>query len=230
MRLVLALVAAIVLSTHSVADAHHDNRQAKWIRPASGNFVIPVHDYTLGQWPVYEGILGWNFAQDEPYGGPTLAKDYPNMQWAPTIPGMTNAPCTSNLSSPSRNCVSVQQYNLLDGNAGLADIVIDPATGQLLRYHVFLNNAYAPFTETERNGLTARRQSFVCHELGHTLGLNHQEPAIIGDFALSSCMYFRPGDGQTLGASIDLGFIDGPSIPGALLPNAHDVDELNAIY
>lgn len=182
-----------------------------------------------------EGILEWNQAHF--LWKTNTTKDYPNLIWNPRFSEATAA------TDCPRDCVTVRQYTRQDPPGseagGFAQATI--SNGQLVRYDVYLNNFYSPLLDPlSRPGLVGRRQSFVCHELGHTLGLEHQEPTVVFN-ARASCMYESPTDGNTFGLGFgeefdpvdpdgSIGNDNGPGLLGALVPNEHDVDQLNSIY
>jgi hypothetical protein len=62
----------------------------------------------------------------------------------------------------------------------------------------------------------------MCHEVGHTFGLDHQDETF-NNPNLGSCLdYTNDPDGGAGGAS--------PSDPSNLYPNEHDYEQLETIY
>ena len=77
-------------------------------------------------------------------------------------------------------------------------------TSYRLRRNSYIESATVILNQGSMSNYTAgQRQNVLCHEVGHALGLDHQND-------LTSCMY--------------------PTTAGAPTPNAHDYEELELIY
>lgn len=80
---------------------------------------------------------------------------------------------------------------------------------------VRLNDSYF---NTTRYNTSAWRRFVVCQEVGHTLGLDHQDETF-GNLNLGTCMDYTSDPDGTLYNQLS-----------NLYPNTHDYDELKAIY
>lgn len=104
------------------------------------------------------------------------------------------------VSGQVRSCNASYGFN---GWLGLASINISGS--HITQGSSKMNDSY--FSDTVRYGPTARRQ-VMCQEIGHTLGLTHQDAS---GADLNTCMDYADA-------------LDNPS------PNAHDYDQLQTIY
>ncbi len=93
------------------------------------------------------------------------------------------------------HCVDVNEYSASDGNFGFTEISPTDANGHFTSVAVYLNNNYYVSAADDRQT--------TCQELGHALGLDHQEVP-------DSCMNTIFSESQ--------------------YPNGHDYDQLAAVY
>jgi hypothetical protein len=95
-----------------------------------------------------------------------------------------------------------------NGWFGIAEVSFEILTGHIVDASVKVNDFYF----TGQYNTTAARDHVLCQEVGHTLGLDHNElPFLFGP----SCM---DDDNSTL------------NDPAFQTPNDHDADQLNTIY
>ncbi len=105
--------------------------------------------------------------------------------------------------------VSIESNNYgATGWFGVAEATFEILTGHITKASVKVNDYYF----VGQYNTTAARDHVLCQEVGHTLGLDHNElPLLFG----ASCM---DDDNSTLNS------------PSYQTPNGHDADELNTIY
>ena len=197
-KLVIAALAAVLISTASYAV--HSWGDYHWARTSS-SFNLPIVNSTTSDWQVYvtQAISDWSDWSDW-------------SEW--TDPSMLNMiEERGDISSRTRRkCKApggkVRICNLAYGNngwLGLAGISID-SEGHIVSGYTKLNDTY--FATGFYNN-DAWRQSVTCQELGHNIGLGHQDVDFNND-SLDSCMDYQ----------IDP-FKD---------PNEHDYEQLGTIY
>jgi hypothetical protein len=189
-RLLVAGVAALFVSGVSVAD--HSWSTYHWARTTTSFDVTFINSTTTG-WDSYvsQAVSDWsastvlNMVEDQ--GGDTSNK--------------TRRRC----NGPDGQ---VRVCNLAYGNTGwlgIAGISID-TNGHITTGYTKLNDTY--FDQTFYN-TPEWRQSVTCQELGHNVGLGHQDENF-NNPSLFSCMDYQN--------------------PPYEFPNAHDYDQLETIY
>ncbi|SRR6266540_1974807 len=121
---------------------------------------------------------------------------------------------TAIVSSCSKRCVSVQNGSYgLTGWIGLATIFIDPQTSHIYSGTVKLNDTYL----VTRSASEQWPIYVMCQEIGHTLGLDHQDTGFRNS-NLGTCMDYTNNPARDDG------------VGNNLRPNAHDYEELGIIY
>lgn len=181
----LAVMSIPVQADHSWADYH-------WARKTA-SFDLVVINSTTSDWDLYvkKAILDWS------------KSDYLNMVEDPD--GSTNSRVRRKCKGGSG---TVRICNLAYGKngwLGIAGISID-SDGHITTGYTKLNDSY--FTQAYYNK-DDWKQSVTCQELGHNVGLGHQDEIFDND-PLKSCMDYQD--------------------PPFESPNEHDYDQLEAIY
>jgi len=190
----LAVAAAPAQASHSWADWH-------WARSANP-FTVKVLDSTTdGRTPV--GGQNWPAALTK------AAADWSQS----TVLDMTVQPQTAADLAVREACPfspgAVRVCNVVNPDVtwlGLATVVPDPqgGSGHLLAASAQMNDTW--FTTPLYNATNA--QQVMCQEVGHTLGLDHQDDT---GKDLNTCMDYADA-------------LDNPS------PNSHDYQQLQTIY
>lgn len=186
-----ALVAAATVGLASGANADHSWGDYHWARTTS-SFDLTVINSTTSDWSarVTEAIGDWSTSS--------------------VLNMVEEAGDTSNKTR--RQCKggtgTVRVCNLAYGNTGwlgVAGISID-SNGHITTGYTKLNDTYYadPFYDNYE-----WRQSVTCQELGHNVGLAHQDEDF-GNQSLFSCMDYQN--------------------PPYEYPNAHDYEQLETIY
>ena len=129
-----------------------------WARKGS-HFRLPVGDNVDGDWNRYlrETLSEWNQNETvtfEPVDGAT------NPQYCEPIPGTVQ--------------VCDWWYGTQTGWLGLARLYFNPRGTHIDAATVQLNNSFLYAPNSPYNSDAARRHT-ICHELGHTVGLDHPE-------------------------------------------------------
>ena len=189
---VASALLAMVASAGSVVYATHAWGVYHWARKTS-SFDLIVINSTTADWDGYVSlaIIDWtkspviNLVED-PYGS-TSDRDRRSCR----------AP-----DGKVRICNYTYGPN---GWLGIAGISIDPA-GHIVSGYTKLNDTYFAMTTYNRSDW---KQSVTCQELGHNIGLGHQDENFNND-SLLSCMDYQ-----------------NPPYPSA---NDHDLEQLAAIY
>ena len=201
-RVVLGLIAllalpAVLLATHSWGGYH-------WAR-TSNPFTLKVVDSVTADWDSYLDTAesDWNSSSKL------------NTQ---EIAGDTSSRIRRKCSSPTGQ---VRVCNLTYGNngwLGIAGIYID-SNSHITKGYVKLNDTYF---NTSAYNTPPWRRLVSCQEVGHTIGLDHQDETF-DNVNLGTCMdYTNDPDGGAGGASA--------TDPSNEYPNAHDYQELDIIY
>jgi opacity protein-like surface antigen len=193
-KIVLALLAMALLAGASVAD--HAWSTYHWARTTS-SFNLTVVNSTTAEWDghVAQAIADWSDSS------------VLNMVEDPS--GDTSSKTRRQCSAPSGQ---VRICNLAYGNngwLGIAGISID-SNGHIVSGYTKLNDTY--FSSSYAGGYYDNfewRQSVTCQELGHNVGLGHQDENF-NNQSLFSCMDYQD--------------------PPYEYPNLHDYQQLEAIY
>ena len=189
-KLLIAALVAVVISTASYAT--HSWGVYHWARTTS-SFDLTIVDSTTSPWPdfVIVAIGDWS---DSSVLNMVVEQ------------GNTSSRTRRKCKAPSGK---VRICNLAYGNngwLGLAGISIDSA-GHIVSGYTKLNDTY--FAEGYVYHDPDWRQSVTCQELGHNIGLGHQDEDFI-NASSASCMEYQD--------------------PPFLMPDYHDYDQLDAIY
>lgn len=185
--LILALTygGAVVSADHAWGSYH-------WARTTQ-SFDLTVVNSTTGDWDQFVGAAVADWSQS---GVLNMVQD---------LNGSTSSQVRRRCTPPSG---MVRICNLAYGNngwLGLAGISID-SNGHILTGYTKLNDTY--FSSAFYN-TPDWKQSVVCQELGHDVGLDHQDEDF-DNTSLSSCMDYQV-----------------PPFPQA---SAHDFEQLDLIY
>ena len=191
-RLAAATGVAITMTLGTVVVADHSWGDYHWARTATP-FNLTVVNSTTSDWDSYvqEAIGDWSVS---------------------SVLEMVEDPNGSTADKDRRQCRApegaVRICNLaygFNGWLGIAGISID-TNGHIVRGYTKLNDSYFS-TSTYNHGNW--KQSVTCQELGHTIGLDHQDE----DF-----------DNQSLFTCMDY------QDPPYEYPNDHDYEQLETIY
>jgi len=189
-RIVVAALVGVVISTASYAG--HSWSSYHWAR-TSNPLNLAIVNSTTGDWVghVTQAVTYWNES-----GVLNMVEEDGN---------------TANRTR--RRCKApggkVRVCNLAYGNngwLGLAGISLDSA-GHITSGYTKLNDTY--FTTGSYYSSAEWKQSVTCQELGHNVGLAHQDE-IFNNTSLKSCMDYQD--------------------PPYQYPNDHDYAQLEAIY
>ncbi len=186
---VLALLALALVLLPAVASASHSWAGYHWARQ-SNPFTVKLIDVVTSTW---EPILA------------TTSSDWTSSSVLNTtiIAGSGNARTCKAVSGQVKVCNAAYGNN---GWLGIASISVSGS--HITQGTVKLNDTYfngAPYNTTPWRNLVS------CQEVGHTLGLDHQDETF---------------DNQNLGTCMD--YTNDPSTNQH--PNAHDYDQLATIY
>lgn len=190
--LVISVALFLVVALERVVSADHSWGNYHWARTTSSFNLIVVNSTTDDWDPFVAGAVA-----DWSQSGVLNLVENPN--------GSTSAKDRRQCRAPDgmvRICNLAYGYN---GWLGIAGISID-AEGHIFRGYTKLNDSYFGLTYYNTPDW---KQSVTCQELGHNVGLDHQDE----DFAntsLESCMDYQD-----------------PPFPYA---NAHDFEQLGIIY
>jgi hypothetical protein len=182
---VAAACGAALAADHSWGDYH-------WAR-TTRSFDLTVVNSTTQNWDpyVFRAISDWSQS-----GVLNMVED-PNGSTADKDRRQCRAP-----DGAVRICNLAYGFN---GWLGIAGISID-TDGHIVRGYTKLNDSYF---STPTYNRADWKQSVACQELGHNVGLDHQDEDF-GNGSLFSCMDYQD--------------------PPYEYPNAHDYDQLEAIY
>ena len=169
-KLLIAALVAVVISTASYAD--HSWGEYHWARTTT-SFVLPIVDSTTSDWRVYvsQAIVDWS-----------ASSKLDMLKEAGDTKSRTRRKC-----KPPGGKVRI--CNLAYGNTGwvgLAGISID-SLGHIVSGYTKLNDTY--FAEVFYNKPNWR-QSVTCQELGHNIGLGHQDENFY-NYPLECCMDYQ---------------------------------------
>jgi hypothetical protein len=187
-----AVAATIAVGYGAVVSADHAWGPYHWARTTT-SFDLTIVNSTTSDWDPYVQ---------------TAASDWSSSQKL----NMVEDPNGSTSDRDRRRCRApsgqVRICNLAYGNngwLGIAGISIDTA-GHIVSGYTKLNDTY--FTHPFYNNFDWK-QSVTCQELGHNVGLDHQDEDF-DNTSLKSCMDYQD-----------------PPFPS---PNRHDFDQLESIY
>jgi len=191
-RLAAAIGAAMTVAFGVVLVADHSWNGYHWAR-TTASFDLTVINSTTADWDAYVSQATQDWSQS-------------------TVLNMVEDPNGSTSDRDRRQCSApagaVRICNLaygFNGWLGIAGISLD-SNGHIVRGYTKLNDSY--FSSAFYNNY-AWKQSVTCQELGHNIGLDHQDE----DF-----------DNQSLFTCMDY------QDPPHAVPNDHDYDQLEAIY
>ena len=189
-RIALAALVAVVISTASYADNSWGTYH--WARN-SDSFNLAIVNSTTSDWDghVSQAVMYWNVSSVL-----NMVEEDGN-----------TATRTRRRCKPPGGKVRI--CNLAYGNngwLGLAGISIDSA-GHIASGYTKLNDTY--LSQGSFYNTPAWRQSVTCQELGHNVGLSHQDEDFYNT-SLLSCMDYQD--------------------PPFEFPNAHDYAQLEVIY
>jgi hypothetical protein len=191
MKKILLAFSALVLSS-TVSYASHSWADYHWAR-TTNSFNLKIVNSTTSDWDSYvaQAVSDWSGSRKL-----TMVQD---------LSGDTSSQTRRRCNGPAGQ---VRICNLAYGNngwLGIAGISIDQ-NGHITSGYTKLNDTY--FTQSYYNN-AAWKQSVACQELGHNVGLDHQDENF-NNAPLFSCMDYQD-----------------PPYP---YPNAHDFDQLVTIY
>lgn len=198
---------ASVLGFSAISSASHSWGNYHWAR-MSNPFTLKVGDNVTSAWDPYldQAIIDWNadFSPTDLQTVLTLTEE------AGVVSPKTCKPVTG----------KIQVCNAKYGRNGWLGIAGIYASGDhITKGYVKLNDTYF---STSAYNTPAWRLLVASQEIGHCLGLDHQDEAFDNP-NLGTCMdYTNDPDGGLGGAS--------PDDPSNEHPNAHDYDQLAAIY
>jgi hypothetical protein len=188
------LFGAVAAFSALPASANHSWNGYHWAR-TSNPFTINLGDNVSGPWESMLGKASSDWSQS-------------NVLDTPVVPGGTR-PKSCRATAGRVEVCSARYGNT--GWLGLAQIWITGGTH--ITQGVVKNNDYYFGISSYQYNNTAEMQHVICQEIGHTLGLDHQDESGI---SLNTCMdYYHNTDASDL-KSTD--------------PNQHDYDELGIIY
>ena len=189
-RIIITVLGAVLFSAASYAS--HAWSSYHWAR-TTASFDLQVVNSTTSDWDGYVGqaISDWSASSKL-----NMVED-PNGTTQSRVRRKCNAP-----TGAVRICNLAYGQN---GWLGIAGISID-SNGHITKGYTKLNDTY--FTMAFYDD-PMWKQSVTCQELGHNVGLAHQDEDF-NNTSLLSCMDYQ-----------------NPPYP---YPNAHDYDQLNTIY
>ena len=192
----IAVLATVIGMSMGVANANHSWGGYHWARTVNP-FVLKLGNNLSATWSTYLGVTSSNWS--------TSAVLDTNI-----VAGGTN----------SKNCRAtlgrVEVCNATYGNNGWLGIASVWATGtHITQGTVKMNDSYF---KTAAYNTPAWKKFVMCQEVGHTLGLDHQDE-VFSNTNLGTCMdYTNDPDGTLLNQL------------GNLQPNQHDYDMLEGVY
>jgi hypothetical protein len=192
-----ALVALVAFS--SDAQANHSWGNYHWARTSNNLFNLPLGDNVTLAWDSYLG---------------TTATDWSASSVLDTtiVAGKTSR---SNCR-PTSGRVEVCNYRYgSNGWLGVAQIWVSGS--HIVQGTTKVNDTYY---KREKYNTPAWRNMVMCQEVGHTLGLDHQDE-VHSNTNLGTCMDYTNDPSGTLGTN---GTLSNEH------PNAHDYEQLEAIY
>ena len=190
---VVAVVAGLMATSPVPADANHSWGNYHWAR-TTNTFTLKLGDNVSSAWDAYLDEASSDWSQS-------------SVLDTTKVPGGTNP----GVCQPTNGRVEI--CNATYGNTGWLGLTQIRVTGEghITSAAVKMNDTYF---DTARYNTPAWRRSAMCHEVGHTFGLDHQDEAS-NNPNLGSCMDYTNDP-------------DGP--PSNEHPNQHDYDQLVALY
>ena len=188
--LCVAAVGGVVLADHSWGNYH-------WARTTS-SFDLVVVNSTTPDWDPYVAVAVSDAAVND-------WSDSGKLNMVQDLNGSTSDRDRRQCRSPEGAVRICNQTYGFTGWLGVAGISVD-ANGHIVSGYTKLNDTY--FSQSPYNS-PDWKQSVTCQELGHNVGLDHQDENF-NNGSLFSCMDYQN--------------------PPYEYPNAHDYEELNAIY
>ena len=199
-RLALVVALAAIVAFPATAVANHSWNGYHWARQANP-FVLKVGDNLSSSWKGYLKTAASDWSKSTVLDMTVVAGGSSNKQCRPT-------------AGRDEVCNGAYGFN---GWLGIAQVWVSGK--HITQGTTKVNDTY--FNTSTYNS-SAWRQLVMCQEVGHTIGLYHQDEKF-SNANLGTCMdYTNDPDGGAGGAS--------SSDPGNLHPNKHDYDELVAIY
>jgi hypothetical protein len=189
----LTIGAIIAVTYGAVVSADHSWGDYHWAR-TDPSFNLTIVNSTTTDWDSYvsTAVADWSGSQN-----------VLNMVEDPT--GSTDSTVRRKCSAPDgqvRICNLTYGFN---GWLGIAGISID-TNGHIVRGYTKLNDSYFNAAYYNKDSW---KQSVTCQELGHNVGLDHQDENF-NNGSLFSCMDYQD--------------------PPFEHPNAHDYEQLETIY
>jgi hypothetical protein len=185
-------VAALTTVLAASLAADHSWQNYHWARTTS-SFTLTVVNSTTDEWDPYVGRAAADWSRSN------------SLNMTANVDGSTadtdRRHCPA-ISGQVRICNLAYGYNRWLGIAGIS---ID-TDGHIFTGYVKMNDSY--FLSSYYNTYDWR-QSVLCQELGHVIGLDHQDEDF-DNVSLHTCMDYQ----------------DPPSVA----PNQHDYEQLDAIY
>ena len=186
-----AAVAAVALGAGALpADANHAWAGYHWAR-TSNPFMLKLGDNVSSQWDGILATTSSDWSASSVLNTATVAGAVTNLKRCPATPGRVEV-CNTTYGS--------------NGWLGIASVWT--SGGHITQGTVKVNDTY--FSRSPYNTV-AWRNLVMCQEVGHTLGLDHQDESF-SNANLGTCMDYTnsPGTNQH--------------------PNAHDYAQLESIY
>jgi hypothetical protein len=186
------LASAAVAATSGSAIADHAWENLHWAR-TSNPFTVVLGDNLSSSWDSYLAVAAGDWSAR------------PDLMFMDIRPGVVTNPKTCKPAS-GRVEICNAKYGL-NGWVGIAS-VWSVSGGHIVQGTVKMNESYYALS---RYNTPEWRQLVLCQEIGHTLGLDHQDENF-NNTNLGTCMdYSNTTTGQTH-------------------PNLHDYDQLEEIY
>lgn len=179
----------VVSATHSWGGFH-------WAR-TSNPFTLKLGDNVSAAWDAYLAATSNDWSQS-------------NLLDTAIVGGGTDPRLCRPTSGRVEVCSAKYGFN---GWLGVASIWV--SGDHITKGTVKVNDSYF---NTSKYNKPAWRQFVMCQEVGHTLGLDHQDE-IFSNTNLGTCMDYTDDPDGTL-----------KSQPSNLHPNVHDYEQLEAIY
>ena len=188
----LAIGAIVAVTYGAVVSADHAWGDYHWAR-TSASFDLTIVNSTTDDWDEYVGRAVGDWSTSSVLN---MVED-PNGSIENRVRRSCSAP-----DGQIRICNLAYGFN---GWLGIAGISID-SSGHIVRGYTKLNDSYF---SSEFYNTPQWKQSVACQELGHNVGLDHQDEDF-DNTSLLSCMDYQN--------------------PPYEYPNAHDYDQLETIY
>ncbi len=183
------------------ASASHSWGNYHWARTANP-FTLQIGDNVSSQWDAYLGTTSGDWSQSTVLDTNIVA-------------GGTTTDVRKCRATSGRVEVCNAKYGN-NGWLGVASIWAN-SDSHITKGTVKVNDTYF---NTSKYNPSAWRNFVMCQEVGHTLGLDHQNENF-NDFNLGTCMDYTSDPTGTAGTN---GTLDNEH------PNQHDYDELGIIY